>query len=75
MKKTILKATPILVIAALVAIAVFSLDGLISIEMMKAIDAVTAQRKDVFGDHIKSLLLVAALLVPTTLFLDRKSVV
>lgn len=69
MKKTILKATPILAIAALVAIVVFSLEGLISIEMMKAIDAVTAQKKDVFGNHIKSLLLVAALLVPTTLFL------
>ncbi len=69
MKKSILKATPILVIAALVGILTFSLDGLISIEMMKAIDAVTSKQKDVFSVHIKGLLLLAVLLVPTTLFL------
>ena len=69
MKKAIFKAIPLLVIAAFIGILVFSVDGLISIEMMKAIDAVTSQNKAAFGEHIKGLLFLAIFLVPTTLLL------
>ncbi len=67
MKKSILKAMPILVIAAIIATLGFVVDGLISLQMMKAIDAVIGMNRDAFQSQIFILFGFALLLIPTNL--------
>lgn len=67
MKKAIKKAYPLLLGVAIVAIAVFAIDGLISIQMMRAIDHVVAGNRDGFQSQILALLALAILLVPANI--------
>ena len=69
MRKSILIASPFLYLAAIVAIIGFALDGLISIQMMKAIDAVVALDKSGFKSQTIVLFSLALLLVPSNLLL------
>ena len=67
MKKSIKKAYPLLLGVAIVAIAVFAIDGLISIQMMRAIDHVVAGNREGFQSQIFALLALAILLVPANI--------
>ncbi len=67
MKKAIKKAYPLLLGVAIVAIAVFAIDGLISIQMMRAIDHVVAGNREGFQSQILALLALAILLVPANI--------
>lgn len=67
MKKSIRKAYPLLLGVAIVAIAVFAIDGLISIQMMRAIDHVVAGNREGFESQILVLLALAILLVPANI--------
>lgn len=67
MKKSIRKAYPLLFGVAIVAIAVFSIDGLISIQMMRAIDHVVGRNLEGFQSQILVLLALAILLVPANI--------
>ncbi len=69
MRKSILQASPLLFLAAFVAVIGFSLDGLISIQMMKAIDAVVALDKSGFKAQTIVLFSLALLLIPSNLIL------
>ena len=69
MRKQLKKAYPFLILAALAGIAVYAVDGLVSIQIMRAIDAVMAKDKSLMFDHIKTMLLLAGVFVPTTLLL------
>jgi len=69
MRHAILKTIPFLILAACVAIISFSLDGLISIQMMKAIDAVVALDQSGFKSQTFNLFALALLLVPSNLLL------
>lgn len=67
MKKSIRKAYPLLFGVAVVAIAVFAIDGLISIQMMHAIDHVISGNHEGFQSQIMALLALAILLVPANI--------
>lgn len=67
MRKSILKAVPILIIAGIIATLGFIVDGLMSLQMMKAIDAVTQMDREAFQNQILLLFGFALLFVPINL--------
>ena len=69
MKKSLAKSIKWLVIAALIAAISFSIDGLLSIQMMKAIDAVTQMDRSTFMSQLIWMVLLLLMLVPTNLIL------
>lgn len=69
MKKSMKKSLIWLFAAMIVAIASFSIDGLLSIQMMKAIDAVTRMDKGAFNDQLIWMLILLLLLIPVNLLL------
>lgn len=67
MKKSLRKAVPLMIFASLVAMTGFVLDGLISLRMMDAIDAVVKLDRDTFKAEIVNLFMFALVLVPVSL--------
>lgn len=67
MKKSLRKAIPLMILASLVAMTGFILDGMISLRMMDAIDAVVKLDKDTFKAEIVNLFMFALVLVPVSL--------
>lgn len=70
MKKSIYRSLPYLIFAAMAALLCAALDGVLSIYMMKAIDAVTAMNRALFNTEVVKLLLVALGLIPATIILS-----
>lgn len=69
MIKSMRKSLIWLVAAMTVAIASFSIDGLLSIQMMRAIDAVTRMDRSAFKDQLIWMLILLLALVPVNLLL------
>ena len=69
MKKSLTKSIKWLVIAALVAAFSFSIDGLLSIQMMRAIDAVTQMDRSAFVSQLVWMVILLLMLVPANLLL------
>lgn len=67
MKKSLRKAIPLMILASLVAMTGFILDGMISLRMMDAIDAVVKLDRDTFKAEIVNLFMFALVLVPVSL--------
>ena len=67
MKKSLRKAIPLMILASLVAMTGFILDGMISLRMMDAIDAVVKLDRDTFKAEILNLFMFALVLVPVSL--------
>ena len=69
MKNSIYKVLPYLILVAAVVILCASLDGLLTISIMKAADAVTSGNRSTFNAEVVKLLLLALSLIPTTILL------
>ena len=67
MRKSLRRAIPLMIFASLVAMSGFILDGLISLRMMDAIDAVVNLDKTTFKTEIMKLFMFALVLVPVSL--------
>ncbi|WP_055666703.1 ABC transporter ATP-binding protein [Desnuesiella massiliensis] len=70
MKKSIWRAWPFLIIALAVALCTAVLEGLISIYTMNIIDATIAGNNSIFIGAAKKLLVMALILLPTSLLLS-----
>ena len=70
MKKSIFKMLPYLLLVIVVVVLCAGLDGLLSISMMKAADAVIAGSRDTFKSEVIKLLLIALSLIPMTILLS-----
>lgn len=69
MKKAYWKVLPYLIGTILVAILALSMEGLLSIKMMKTIDAAMGGNREVFLEEVKYLLLITVLILPFHLLL------
>jgi ATP-binding cassette subfamily B protein len=69
MKKSIRNTLAYLLLIAAAALIFSSLNGLLSIYMMKSIDAVTSGDRALFNKEVYKLLLVAFVMIPATLLL------
>ncbi|MBC8589635.1 ABC transporter ATP-binding protein [Wansuia hejianensis] len=67
MRKSIKKAFPYLLLAFGVIVCSAILEGYLSIYMMKIVDSTIGGNKDLFKDQAKTLLIIAALLLPTSI--------
>lgn len=67
MRKSIKKAFPYLLLAFGVIVCSAILEGYLSIYMMKIVDSTIAGNKDLFKEQAKTLLIIAALLLPTSI--------
>lgn len=69
MKKSIMKALPYLVLVVIVAIICATLDGYMSILMMRAVNTVISKNIILFKQEIIKLLIISLLLIPSTISL------
>lgn len=69
MKKAYWKAMPYLILTLAVAIMALSVEGLLSIKMMKTIDAALGGNRGIFLEEVKKLLLITVLVLPFQLLL------
>lgn len=67
MRKSIKKAFPYLLLAFGVIVCSAILEGYLSIYMMKIVDSTIGGNKDLFKEQAKTLLIIAALLLPTSI--------
>lgn len=67
MRKSIKKAFPYLLLAFGVIVCSAILEGYLSIYMMKIVDSTIGGNKDLFKEQSKTLLIIAALLLPTSI--------
>ncbi len=69
MKKAYWKAMPYLIMTLAVAIMALSVEGLLSIKMMKTIDTALGGNRGIFLEEVKKLLLITLLVLPFQLLL------
>lgn len=69
MKKAYWKVLPYLVGTIIIAILALSVEGLLSIKMMKTIDAALGGNRELFLDEVKYLLMITLLVLPFQLLL------
>lgn len=68
-KKTVINSIPYLILVLIASVMVFTVDGFMNIQMMKAIDAVTQMDRGLFQSQLSNLVLLALTLIPTSLAL------